>query len=477
MKKFLAVLLAALMMLSVIPMAAFAKVDNNDKVMTDILDGEYEHLNYVKDNKYFKTEIGLYTFLSLYDNAWDNYFTGSVDTDYAKTILLALIDRMEAQYDNETFEQILSVLKGANTVAGLVEKVDGFTELLNLAESSAWTESLGILNDVIKVANFANNVYEEYVEAYAIILSCQAANVYYGDLLQYLVDNCADDNVKKAAKELKKNITATLEESTNDLILALTESAAKEGAEIGVEVALDSYGVTSVIKTVYKTIGSLSDKLFNTSDKYQYMSSLAMLARIEDVLPAYVKEVMKGEDGLASDFALNAIITVRETGEKMLLNLAKVKEDDISVKLTKDTAETNALKKAGAMGAAKLAAYRQLIAAEETYKVSNVFTSAEAKKAAKVFNANGDLIATVKNKKINETTQDGLYISEYNTDTASYVKVIVMFIDGCTVEYEADSSSDSGSTSTGKKKTGLAAFFESIINIFKELFANLFKKK
>ena len=476
MKKFLAVFLAALMMLSLIPMAAFAKVADDDKVMTDILAGDYDHLKYVEDNKYFKTEIGIYTALNLYDDAWDNFFTGSVDTDYAKTILLALIDRLDAEYNNETFEEILSALKTAKTVADLVEKVDGYTQILDLAASSEWTESLGIVNDIIKVANFANNVYEEYVEAYAIILSCQAANVYYGDFLQYIADNCDDKKVVNAAKELKANITASLEEARDSIIKELTESAAKEGAEIGIELAIDSYGVTATIKSVYKTIGSISDKVFSTNDKYQYMTSLVMLSQIEEIAPAYVEEVLKGDDEFAKNFAVNSLITLRATGENMLVKIAKVKEDSIVGKLTKDTTQTNTLKRKGAAGCAKLDVYRELVNSENEYKVCDVFTCAEPQKTAKVYNNEGTLIATIKNTKINDETAEGLYVSTYNTDIASYVKVIVTFIDGCTVNYEDAGSTTGGGTSTSKK-TGLAAFFENFFKAIADFFKNLFKTK
>ena len=185
MKKLLAVFLAALMLLSVIPMTSFAADEKKDVVIDDILNGSYGHLDYVKEKNYFKTEIGVYTAFGLYSNAWDNFFTGSVDTDYAKTILLALIDRFEAEYNNETYEEILKVLQATESVAGLIEKVDEYTEVLDLAASSEWASALGVLNAAIKIGNMANDTYEKYVEGYAVILSCQAANVYYGDLLQY----------------------------------------------------------------------------------------------------------------------------------------------------------------------------------------------------------------------------------------------------------------------------------------------------
>lgn len=478
MKKLLAVFLAALMILSVLPMASFA-AEKKDVVIEDILNGDYNHLTYAAEKKYFKTEIGVYTAFSLYDKAWDNFFTGSVDTDYAKTILLALIDRFEAEYDNETFEKILSTLKTAKSAADFIAKVDEYTGILELASNSAWADSLGAVNAIIKIAEEGNKLYEKYVEEYAVVLSCQAASVYYGELLQYLADNCSDKNVRKAAAELKENITKSLDEARDALIAKLAEAATSDGVEIGIDAAMSSNTVTAIIGTVYHTIGNLGDKLFNTQDKYQYMTSLAMIAKIEDVLPAYVAGALNNEDEILSDFALSAMMTMRETGEGMLISLAKVKEDSTTEKLLNNSsADIASLKKQGAEGIAKIALYRELVAEGLTAEVCDVFVNAEARQVAKVFNANGDLVATVRDTKIHEINNTGAYVSEYNANTASYVKAIATFSEGCTVTYtEVSSSSGStGSTSSGSK-TGLAAIFQSIIDAFKNLFANLFKKK
>lgn len=475
MKKLIAVLLAALMLFTVIPMAAFAADEKKDVVIEDILNGEYEHLNYVKAKKYFKTERALYTVGGLYDNAWDNFFTGSVNTDYAKTILLALIDRFEAEYNNETFEEILAVLKTTQTVAGLVEKVDQYTEILDLAANSAWADSLGVLNTLIKVGNMANDTYEKYVEGYAVILSCQAASVYYGELLQYIADNSSDKNMKKAALELKENITASLEEARDALIAELTADVAKDGAEIGIQIAMDSYGVTAVIKTVYNTIGNLGNKLFSTQDKYQYMTSLAMIAEIESFLPAYIAEAMNGEEELGASFALNAMITIRETGEGMLLGLAKVKEDSKSEALLKNsTADIAALKKMGAEGCAKLALYRDLIAEGLTEKVCDVFVNADKNKIMKIYNAEGELVASARDAKVKVANESCVIVSEHNDTTDSFVKAAATFVEGCTVSYAESASSTGGNTSSGSKK-GFAAFLQSIIDAITNFFANLFK--
>ena len=472
MKKILALLLAALMLLSLVPITAFAKVADDDKIVTRLLSDDFYHLNYVRENNYFSSKLKLYTALSLYDNAWDNYFSGSVDTDYAKTILLALIDRVEAQYNNETYEKIISVLSGAKTVAELVEKVDKYTQVLDLANNSAWASSLGVIGTAVKAMNMTNELYEEYVRSYAIILSCQAANNYYNEFLGYIEENCEDKNVKAAAADLRANITSSLEESRDKLIAQIAEDAAKGSAEIGIELAMDSYSVTSIIKTVYETIGNLGDKLFNTKDKYQYMSSLAMLAKIEDILPEYVRGVLAGEDELADTFSLSSLATIRETGEKMLANLGKVTEDAVSEKLV-DTADLKEMITTASVEAAKLSVYRSVIEADEKYTSYDVFTSTDSSKRAVVYDKDGTIVMSLSaNEAKSIIDETGAYSSTYCEATGGYIRVMVAFGEGYKVVYKTPSSGSSGGGSS--VGGGFAAFFQNLFKALADIFKNLF---
>lgn len=473
MKKILAFLLAAVMLLSLVPMSAFAKVSDDDKLVTELLSDEFYHLNYVKENDYFKSKLKLYTALSLYDDAWDNYFSGSVDTDYAKTILLALIDRVEEEYKNETYEKIISVLSGAKTVAELIEKVDKYTKILDLANNSSWATSLGVVGTAIKAMKMTNELYEQYVQGYAVILSCQAANNYYNEFLGYIEETCDDKNVKSAATDLKDNITSSLEDARDKLIGQIAVDAAKGSAEIGIELAMDSYSVTSVIKTVYKTIGNLGDKLFNTKDKYQYMSSLAMLAKIEDVMPAYVNDILAGNDELADTFALSSLATIRETGEMMLANLGKVTEDAVSEKLV-DTANLTEMITTASVEAAKLSLYRAIIEADGQYKTYDVFTSTDSSKRAVVYNADGLIVMTLPatgEKFVIEDT--GACASTYSEAMGGYIKVMVAFDKDYEVSYKTPSSSSGSGSSSGG--SGFAAIFQNLFKALADLFKNLFK--
>lgn len=474
MKKAIAVFLAVLMAFSFVSVTAFAKVENSDKVVDELVNGEYSHVNYVVGKKYFKTDIATYTALGLYDKAWDNYFTGSVDTDYAKTILLALIDRFEEEYNNETYEEIIKVLKTASSVAELVEKVDSYTGILDLAENSAWATSLGVVNAAVKAMNMSNDLYEQYVQGYAVILSCQAASVYYGDFLDYIAANVSDKAVKAAANELKANITQSLEEARDELIKSLAEAAGKQGASIGINLAMSAYSVTAVISSVYNAIGSFGDKLFATKDKYQYMSSLAMITKIEEVMPTYVNDALASEDEIAGEFAVCAILTMRETGESMLARLGKVTEDSIVEKLI-DKADMKEMINNAAMEAAKLNVYSKLLKAEETYKVVDVYTSIGNNKKVTLKDSEGIILATISaGKDYDAIDKDGCYVNVYNDAAASYVQVIVTFVEDTAVTYTTVTTGSSTSSSSTPKKSGLAGIFQSIIDAFMNAFKSLF---
>ena len=100
MKKFAAVLLAALMLLTAMPLCAFAAQGGyvHDEVLDD---GNYYHMEYVEQEGFFANSINLMTALGLYDDAWYNYFDKSVDINYAKAILLSLVEKVEEKYENQ----------------------------------------------------------------------------------------------------------------------------------------------------------------------------------------------------------------------------------------------------------------------------------------------------------------------------------------------------------------------------------------
>ena len=476
MKKLFAIILAALMILTVLPMGAFAKVSNNDQIMTEILNGEYRHYTYTKDdNNYFKTPLGLMTAFNA--SKWVPGITGSDKKAAAETILIGLIDRIEAELNNETYEKILSVLQGASTVAGLVEKVDSVTGVLDLAENSTWASSLTALNTTIKVMNFANDEYEKYMQAYAVILSCQAASIYYGDFLQYLIDNCTTDDtkpIKQAAEDLKENIAMNLEDASSKLLEELAKDVAGEATLIAADFAMDTNSVTAIIKTVYKTGSSIGEKLFNTTDRYEYMTGLATLARIEEVIPPYINSQIRVDDENAVMFAKIAMLTLRETGETMLSNLGKVIADSTANQLFNKTEEASALVEEGSVRAIKLGVYRDIILADADYTSKLIRVDYASGQNLTIHNDAEDYnIVTLRNGKESKYLDtEGAFYCVYNGTIYKYVRVIVTFIDGCSFITSASSSSSSSSSSGSSSGGGFfAQLFAAIAAFFKSLFS------
>ena len=469
MKKVLAIVLSIMMICAALPFAASAAVAKDDTAIDYLLNGEYSHLKYVADKDNFTTELRTYTALGLYDNAWDNLFTGSVDVSEAEAILLALIEKIDAEYNNETFEDVIKFLEGVNTVSGLVAKVDEYTGLIGLAESSEWSSYIGALGTIIEVANYGNQMYETFVEGYAAILSAQAASEYYGAFLDYLAENCENDAVKTAAANIKTNINQTYEEAIEELLAEIADQAGKDAVGYGIEIAMDAWTVTAAIKTGYNAVSGIAKKVFNTNDKYKYMSSLVILKDIELVTPAYVEDVLDEDVEAASDFAINVILTIRETGEDMLTNLGKVVEDAYVNKLLLKV-DYSEIKTNSAIGAATLALLRDVIAADDLYVTYAPIAEISTQKDISIFNADGEIIGSLAAAKTGTALQEDYgYAAVYNSTLAGYVTVIIPFEPGVTIETTVVAAP--ASTDTNKTKM---SFFERLIQAIKDVFAKLF---
>ena len=477
MKKLCAILLAALMLVTMLPFAAFAKVSNNDQIMTEILSGSYPHMSYTKDNDYFKS--GLIAYSVFHADTWGDQIKGdTMEAKAAKTVLLGLIDKIEAELNNETFEKVLAVLKGASTVGGLVEKANDLTGKLDFVTSSGWTTAFSTLNGIIKVANLANEEYEKYMEGYAVILSCQAASSYYGGLLDYIAEHVADENIANAARELKSYITISLEEASEELMTKIGDNVGQQGALLAIDMAMNTNTVTAAIKTGYGVVTSIGDKLFNATDTCTYMSALAAVTRIEDVLPAYVTAEIAGEDTFAADFAKISMLSLREAGETMLSNLGKVTADSIIAKVFKNADKANEIALNGAKNAAKLGVYHDILLADADYSTYLVVVDDTAGKNLIVRDKDGYAIAMLKNgvgsKLLNE---DGAFYSIFDGKVNKYIRVVVTFADGCYTEFsKASSSSSSGGSSSSSSSGGgnfFANFFKAIADFFKNLFSFL----
>lgn len=420
-KKILAVILAVMMLVCALPFAAFAS--NDGYVHSEVLDNDnYYHMQYVEGEGYFKNQFALYTALGFYDKAWYNYFDNSVDIDYAKAILLGLIEQVEAEYKNETFEEVMKLLGGAKGALDVIDKVGDFaskfTDALEFTQSAEWGTTLGILNTAIKAANYGNEVYKAYIKGYATILSAKAASAFYGDFLTYLVENCKNEDVQVAAAEIAETIDAEMQAAVDELVKSLVENAGKDAASLAANIALDAYGVTAAIKTGYNAVRSISNKLFNTSNKYEFMMSLVETYYIEDCFGDWAKAAFASEDGEYASFAESTVIAIRATGEKLLANLANAKKDALVSMISKYDATE--IKVRTAFELAKLEAASAIFASGD----DNGYTGSAAFTGNTNVTVPGTDILVADGEAVSAVTASGAYASVLNDGLGGYVKAV-----------------------------------------------------
>ena len=477
MKKVLAIVLSLVMMLGVLPLASSAVIAKDDSVMEYLLDGDnFPHLAYVNTKKDFRTEIAAYTALNLSSVAWDELVTGKQGVSAAKAVLLALIEKIDATYDDETFRDVIKFFEGVETAAGILEKFDSYTHIFDLAENSAWADSVTALKWIIKGANYGDELYRTFIDGLAAIASVQAASAYYGEFLDYIAENSENEAVQQAAREIKADIDKTYDEAVEALLAQIAETVATDGAVAGAEIAMDAWGVTAVIKTVYKTVENYADKLFNTQKKLQYMNGLVITKEIELVAPGYVETVFAGEDGEADAFAINVILTLREIGEDMLGNLGKVSDDAIvNVAGIRSGVSYANIKKDASKSMAILGVLRTLIDSDVEY-VTAAAPQAELLTAndAVIYSGDEVIASLVENKVVDLTVTENsecVYACVLETLVGGTVLVVVPLADGVTVQLiepaNPTPSSSSSSSSSGN-------FFQRLIEAIKEIFAKLF---
>ena len=393
MKKFAAVLLAALLLLTAMPLCASAAQSGyvHDEVLDD---GNYYHMEYVEQEGFFANSINLMTALGLYDDAWYNYFDKSVDINYAKAILLSLVEKVEEKYENQVYEEIIGALEGASDIMGVITKVGDFTEkfsdALKFTQSAEWSKSIEILNAAIKIANYGNEVYEAYIRA--------------------------------AALDIRNTIDAEMADAVNELIKELVANAGKDAADLAANIAMDSYGVTAAIKSGYNTVASLSNKIFNTKDKYEFMMSLVEVYYIEDCFGAWAKESFASDDDDAAAFAESVVITIRATGEQLLENLANATTSAL-IALVKNY-DTTEMRVKSAVALAKLEAARAIFEAGADAAFKTDFTATGRSSVIIQRAADSATVLSISNEALDLTVNDaGAFMSVYSKPLDQYIKV------------------------------------------------------
>ena len=344
--KIISVILAVVMALSVLPFAAFAAEDDADRVaawkanysllLEEVFDNtNYTSWNYVDQNKKaIDNTMAVYTAFALYDGAWVNYASKSIEKDDAEKILLALIEKADYTFDDGYVDEIVKVLETAQDVNDFIQKVNEYTKI-EAFESAGWSKTFEVIGDVVKIANAYQTYRDKFIEAYARVLSVQMANAYYVDMLNYIVEKNSYDILTQAAQKLIDDINASVE----DALMQIAAEAAEDGANVGLEylakLALNSNAYTAVALKVYQTGVSVADFLWNTGDQYPLIDTVKTAYYFQADAAEWAKAAVYGADAEKAIIAANFAITAREVSEDALYNL-KLAENEGAINKIKN---------------------------------------------------------------------------------------------------------------------------------------------
>lgn len=344
--KIISVILAVVMALSVLPFAAFAAEDDADRVaawkanyslvLEEVFDNtNYTSWNYVDQNKKaIDNTMAVYTAFALYDGAWINYASKSLEKDDAEKILLALIEKADYTFDDGYVDEIVKVLETAQDVNDFIQKVNQYTNI-EAFSSAGWSKTFEVIGDVVKIANAYQTYRDKFIEAYARVLSVQMANAYYVDMLNYIVEKNSYSVLTQAAQKLIDDINASVE----DALMQIAAEAAEDGANIGLEylakLALNSNAYTAAALKIYEGAVSVADILWNTGDQYPLIDTVKTAYYFQADIADWAKAAVAGDDAAKAVIAMNFAITAREVSEDALYNL-KLAENEGAINKIKN---------------------------------------------------------------------------------------------------------------------------------------------
>jgi len=293
-----------------------------------------------ENNKELSDTMLTYTVFALYDDAWKNGFDKSVSVENAEEILVSLIEKIDANIGESKFAEVLSVLQTASDFNDLLQKVNGYVKISDTLTSNEWTTAFKYINYAIKIGNLYMEARDEVIEAYARIISVQAANELYKDFLEYVASTTDYDVVVTACNELINDIETSVDELISDEVLKATGFTASNVLTTAARIAMDTNAYTAVALKVYDIGVSAADVLWNTSDQYKLMDQLYTTFYVETAASSYAKiAAASGNDDLYV-FAIGALLALREAGAETLYNL-KLAQNQGIVGMIKDQINYN----------------------------------------------------------------------------------------------------------------------------------------
>lgn len=340
--KIISVILAVVMALSVLPFAAFAAEEDDARVaswkanyallLEEIFDdANYTSWKYVDENrKSIDASTAALTAFALYDGAWTDFIAnGGSDAspENAKLALLALTEKAAYEIDDGYIDEFKEIIDTAENVNDMIQKVNQYLNI-ELFASQGWSDTFKYLGYIGQAIDTYQNARDKFVAAYAEILSVQMANMYYVDMLQYIVDKQnAYAPLKAAAEELIAEIQAGVEEALQKALAELAGEAADAALDTLATAAMDSNVYTAAILKVYQVGTSVVDILWNTSDLYPLFDTIRTAYYYQSYIAEWAKAAVNGNDSEKAFAAVSYAITAREFSEDSLLNLKKAQDD------------------------------------------------------------------------------------------------------------------------------------------------------
>lgn len=339
MKKFLAVILAAVMALAVVPVFAFAEdtpvvpdeAYTNDEIVsawdanyTLFLDYLFDDASFLANTYVAANEKSLndtattLEIFSLADGKWYDGVSGETSVRNAEKLICALIEKVSVEYNNTTVADIIKVLETATDVYDFVAKISKYSD-----DIAGVTESLSGTFKAIGIATKIGNAWEsekaELIEAFARILSVQAASEYFFDMLTYVKDNCGYETLETACANLIEDFSKDMDTAINDVCLAAAGQMTQFGAQWAIEVAANSNVYTAAVLKAYDIGTTVADALWNTSDMYQIIDELITLYYLNSNINEWAADAYENDADKAV-YAVGTLIGARALGEEALYN-------------------------------------------------------------------------------------------------------------------------------------------------------------
>lgn len=461
-KKILALVLALVMVFGAVPFFAFADEDetvvtaadtvaawdeNLAPVLAELFDNEASaNWKYVAENdETLRKTMITYTAFALYDDAWKNGFDKSVSVEDAEKILVALIEKVDANVGESKFNEIIAVLQTASDLNDLLQKVNSYVEISDVLTSDEWTKTFKYINYAIKAGKLYEDARDEVIEAYARILSVQAANEMYKDLLEYTAGTCSYDVVCKACNNLINDIETSVDELIKGEIKGQLGFKSSEVLNIAARIAMETNSYTAVALKVYDIGTSVADALWNTSDQYVLMDELYTTFFLETCAAGWANLARQQGDAEKFVFGTGALLGLRQAGAQTLYDLKVAQNKGIVGKVKNQINLNVAVDEVNEMAF--------LANAEEVIFNTDI---ADLKPVTSILTVNSNAVVDIGGYRLYNTpatiaADNGYFYIMYSPATGNYVK-------SCFVTEDADvqikASSDTLVTLINKKLEG-----------------------